>query len=392
MMGKILFVDDEPRILDSIWRNLHRQFKISTATSGEEALKKLMKEGPYEVIVSDMRMPGMDGTRFLSEAHKLAPDTVRILLTGQADMNDAVAVVNQGQIFRFLTKPCSPPTLANAIQAGIRQYQLVTAEKDLLEKTLHGSIKLLTEILSIVNPEAFSLSIRLKRITHNLASRLNIAILWEVDLAAMLSQIGVVTLPQELLNKKRSDRPLNTEETTFLNKHLLVGRKLLKNIPRLEKVAEAIYYQEKCYDGEGFPKDSVKGKDIPLVARILKVAKDYLRLKDRNYNPVQALEFMKKQHLRYDPEVLAALEAEILNAESGFIVKEISAERIEVGMVLADDVRTRSGALLIPKRHEISEIVKLRILHFAEAKNLTEPLKVLDIVTEQENVQDYLAI
>jgi len=105
MNEKILFVDDDLNILHSFKRNLRKHFNIATASGGEEGLEKLTQDGPFAVVVSDMRMPGMNGTQFLSQVREKYPNIVRILLTGQADMKDAIEVVNQGQIHQFLTKP-----------------------------------------------------------------------------------------------------------------------------------------------------------------------------------------------------------------------------------------------------------------------------------------------
>lgn len=384
MTEPVLFVDDERMLLESVKRNLRREFNIFTAISGEDGLREIQENGPFAVIVSDMRMPGMNGTDFLTKARQLAPDTVRILLTGQADMNDAVAVVNEGHIFRFLTKPCPPDRLAQAVRDGIEQHHRIVAEKELLEKTLQGSIKLLTEILSITNPEAFKISLHLRKTVHHIAERLNLPKLWEADVAAMLSQIGCVTIPETILRKKMTDQALLPEEEAIFNTHLKTGRDLLNNIPRLENIARAIYYQEKRYNGDGPPADKIRGKEIPLMARILKAAIDYQRLLAGEHPPEEALNKMEQHADWYDPEVLAALKAEVMQIEQGFIVKEIKAVQVEVGMVLADDVKSRVGALLIPRGHEISEVLRNRILNFARTNNLQEPLKVLEWVQVDE--------
>src|SRR5829696_4359 len=138
MIGKILCVDDERNVLEAYQRSLRKEFHIEIATSGAEGLAAVESQGPYAVIVSDMRMPGMDGIRFLAKVKEKAPDSVRIMLTGNADQQTAIEAVNEGNIFRFLTKPCPPETLAKALSAGLQQYWLVVAEKELLEKTLSG--------------------------------------------------------------------------------------------------------------------------------------------------------------------------------------------------------------------------------------------------------------
>ncbi|HYU15650.1 MAG TPA: response regulator, partial [Candidatus Acidoferrum sp.] len=126
---RILCVDDEPNVLEGLSLHLRRRHEVWTATSGADALALLARDGPPEVIISDMRMPGMDGAVFLSKARQLYPETVRLLLTGQTDLMSAVSAVNQGQIFRFLSKPCPAPFMVQAVTAAVEQHRLIQAER-----------------------------------------------------------------------------------------------------------------------------------------------------------------------------------------------------------------------------------------------------------------------
>ncbi len=377
MSEKVLFVDDETFVLESFRRNLRKFVKMETANSGEKGLELIATQGPFAVVVSDLRMPGMNGVQFLSRVKELSPETTRILLTGQADLEDAIAVINEGQIFRFLTKPCGPESLKAAITDGIEQYRLKQAEKQLLEQTLRGTIKLLVEILSSVNPEAFSRSVRIQKLTKGIANRLNYEKMWQAEVTALLSHIGCVTVPGYIVKKKYEGEELTEVEERMFYQHMQIGHKLLQHIPRLEEVAKAIIYQEKQFDGGGLPEDNVRGKQIPFLARVLKVASDYSAYLEKTGNPEKALEEIRAHKEWYDPEILAALEAEVLQVWEGFVVKSIPPDKVEVGMVLADNVYTKMGTLLIPKGHEISEVLKIRILNFAETDNLKGPIKVL---------------
>ena len=195
MNQKVLFVDDEPNVLQSIRRNLRKRFDLDTAEGGEAALQKLGESDGFAVIVSDMRMPGMNGVELLSEAKKRWPDTVRVMLTGNADQQTAVDAVNHGDVFRFLNKPCETEALAKTVSAALRQNELITAEKVVLEKTLRGSIKALADVLSLANPEVFGRTTRYKSLISKLAKELDLADVWQLESAAMLSQIGCVSLP-----------------------------------------------------------------------------------------------------------------------------------------------------------------------------------------------------
>lgn len=379
MNEKVLFVDDDVNILESYKRFFRRNFKIAVAAGGEAGLQLLAAEAPFAVVVSDMRMPGMDGAKFLAKVREQSPDTVRMLLTGQADMTDAINVVNEGRIFRFLTKPCPPETLSLAINDGFVQYRLIVSERELLDKTLKGAIKLLVDILSITTPEAFNRSLRVRKLATEVAARLNLTNLWKVDLAALLSQIGCVTIPSEILRKRYQGQSLSREENEMFLKHFEVGRDLLTNIPRLDEVAEAIYYQEKRYDGGGLPNDLRRGKQIPIIARILNVVHDFDALVIAGVAPDQAVAQLRRRASIYDPDVLDALHAVNLNAEQGFVVREIRARDIRTGMVLAEDVRTCTNLLLVSKRQEISDTLRICILNFAEKGNIMEPIRILDL-------------
>lgn len=155
MAEKVLLVDDEEHVLRGYHRLLHRRFELEVAMGGVQALQAVEGHGPFAVIVTDMRMPGLSGMEVLGEVMRLSPDTTRIMLTGNLDQRTAMDAVNQGQVFRFLTKPCGPDDLALAIQAGLRQHHMVIAEKELLQQTLMGSLQVLMDLLSTLDPEAF---------------------------------------------------------------------------------------------------------------------------------------------------------------------------------------------------------------------------------------------
>src|SRR5207244_2839856 len=149
---KVLLVVDEPHVVDSLAQLLRREFDVRTASVPQDALRTLSEINDLAVVVSDMRMPGMDGATFLHEIMVRRPDVARILLTGEAGRDGAIRAVNEGQILRFLTKPCPIEDLKRAIEAGVIQHRLVHAERNVLQETLVGCIKALMEVLAIANP------------------------------------------------------------------------------------------------------------------------------------------------------------------------------------------------------------------------------------------------
>src|ERR671929_330862 len=172
-LPSILLVDDEVAILDGLRRQLRRRFTVHTATGGAEALAFLQSES-VAVVVSDMRMPQMDGATFLARVRELQPDVVRILLTGQTDTQAAITAVNEGQIYRFLTKPCPPEVLLEEIGNAVELNRLLTAEKELMATTLRRTVEALMSTLSLAQPAAFGRAVRITRVVTELAEALQV--------------------------------------------------------------------------------------------------------------------------------------------------------------------------------------------------------------------------
>jgi len=383
MNPKVLLVDDDPNILSAYTRTLRKRFQFDTAQGGEEALACIRTAGPYAVILSDMRMPGMDGIQLLSQARVLAPDSVRIMLTGNADQQTAIDAVNEGHIFRFLTKPCDPEFLAVSLEAGIKQYQLVTAERELVEGTLKGSIDLLVELLSIADPAAFSRAQHLAPLAQKLARNLELESPWVVTVASMLSQIGALTIPPSVLAKVRQGEALSAQEQETVDRLPEISADLIRHIPRMEEVAKAILYMNKNYDGSGFPSDHVREEDIPLGGRILKVAGDYLALLDQGQDRPAALEELRRSGAAYDPQVLEALEqdpdapGEELET-SPDLPRLATHDTLQAGQVLVAGVQTRDGLLVYPPLTRVGQSHLERLKNFARLVGLKEPFLVLD--------------
>jgi response regulator RpfG family c-di-GMP phosphodiesterase len=375
MNRRILCVDDEPHVLDAYRRGLRQQFEVETAGSGPQGLEAIAARASYAVIVSDMRMPGMDGVQFLSKVREIAPASVRIMLTGNADQHTAIEAVNEGHIFRFLTKPCPPEQMAKALNAGIEQYRLITAEKELLEKTLNGSIKALTEVLSLVNPEAFGRSSRISRLVTAIAAHMGLAGSWQIHTAAMLSQVGGIVLPETLLSKLAHGHPLDPEERQLFEQHPFVASDLLGKIPRMQEVAGIIAYQEKRWDGSGIPRDSRKGEDIPMGARLLKVALDFDVLESAGCPKGEVYEHLKQRSGWYDPAVLEALKKAFLT-DIKYEGMYVAINALAAGMILAEDIKDDKGLLLVAKGQDVTESLTQRLHNYVKSGRLSELIRV----------------
>ncbi len=396
MNEKILCVDDEPNVLEGYQRNLRKQFCIEVASGGEQGLTMIASQGPYAVVVSDLRMPGMDGIQFLTQVKERSPDTVRLMLTGQADMNAAVAAVNEGNIFRFLTKPCQSDTLAKVLEASVAQHRLIIAERELLEKTLSGSIKLLTEILSLVNPVAFSRASRIRRYVRHMATKLNVPKIWQFDLASMLSQIGCITVPPDTLDKIYSGRALTNDEKEMFASHPVVGRNLLANIPRLEPVAHMIERQQETYVRIKSALGHTQEDLITLGAQMLKIAIDFDQLITRGIAYKTALDQMRAQD-KYNPDLLELLDKAFMS-DVEKVVRVVRIHELDTLMIADEDVRAKNGLLLLSKGQDITYPVIERLRRFAQKIGVVEPFRVLTLTQEgskeetEENSQKEILI
>ena len=374
MNRKVLLVDDDPNILQGYKRHLRKLIQIETATSGKEGLAAIVNSGPFAVIVSDMQMPEMDGIQFLTTAQQIAPKSVRLMLTGNADQRTAIEAVNNGHVFRFLTKPCSLEDFAKAIEAGIEQYQLIISEKELLTGTLTGCVNILTDVLSMVNPKAFGNTIGIRRLVRQICERKRINNSWEIEIAAMLSQIGCITIPEEILTKLSNNIPLSDEEKRLYQGHPQIGYDLIEKIPRLKKVAEIIAYQQKRFDGSGAPDDKRRHEEIPLGSRVLKIAIDVLHLLASGKTTGEALYVIKERKGWYDPFLIDAV-SDILNVE--YVIKSVRVHELEDDMILDENIISGTGEILVARNKEVTPTMRKRLEAFSlSARGVKEPIRV----------------
>jgi CheY-like chemotaxis protein len=355
----ILCVDDEPRVLDGLKLTLRHGFTVTTATSGAEGLAKLREMDGATVVISDMRMPVMDGAAFLTQVRKYWPDATRLLLTGETGRDAAVAAVNEGQIFRFLTKPCAPDKLLAAVEAAVRQHQLVTAEKMLLQQTVLGSIRALVDVLGIVNPIAFGRGSRIKRLAMQLAEQAGLPASWELEAAALLSQIGYVSLPVELVERAVSGAPLNTDEALLLGETPKVTQGILARIPRLENVAAILAYANRPHLAKE-PQDPGVAANATVLLNVL----EFDALTSRGENAETAIATMRARLGPKNGPMLAHLAALQGTAAAIPQVREIRLREVAPGMILMDDLRTELGTLLVSRGYEISQSFIDRMRNF----------------------------
>jgi response regulator RpfG family c-di-GMP phosphodiesterase len=377
---KILFVDDDEKLLASIQRVLRNEFAIETAVTPSQGLTALEADEDFAVVVADMTMPQMSGVEFLSRVRRRAPDAVRIMFTGSVDQETAIEAVNGCGVFRFLTKPCGTELLVSSLREAVRQHDVLVSEREMMEKTVHGCVAMLTEILAVTDPKAYGQAQRLRDRSRQLAEFIGLHHLWELEVAALLSPIGYVTVPPALTLKARANLPLEPPEQLILRQVPFAGSGLVKNIPRLESVAATLLYQAKHFDGTGYPDDDVAGLRIPLHARILKITYDLLQLEQRGIHRNTALDHMRQRPGWYDPEILSVacrcFRVDIPQPKEAGKPLPVTLDRLAVGHLLLADVETRSGLLIVASGNTITETLLNRLQNFASMAGIKEPMFV----------------
>ncbi|MFZ2971505.1 HD domain-containing phosphohydrolase [Ferribacterium limneticum] len=397
----LLFVDDEPGILSAL-RRLFRPhgYRIFIAEGGAAGLEVLEKE-QIDLVISDMRMPEMDGATFLKEVRARWPNVMRILLTGYADITSTVAAINQGEIYRYISKPWDDNEIVSIVAEAIehqnlkrenlRLSSLTQAQNDQL-KELNASLEQkvadrtaeLRQALSFVEQthselkKAFLTSVqvfaglielrsgqagsqisghgrRVAEHARSVAQRLKLpdAEVQNIMLAGLLHDIGKLGLPDELLGK-----PFNTltpEKRALVMKHPVIGQNILMGIDKFKDAAILVRHHHESYDGSGYP-DHLAGIAIPQGSRILQAVNEYDSLiigtlVQRPLKPAEALNFLiENRGKRYDPAVVdafATLLAETV--KSGFTEIPLRTMHLKTGMLLSRDLMHRDGYLLLAK-------------------------------------------
>ena len=271
----ILFIDDDPLLLGTLRRNLGREFHIVTCDDALEGLRLASETGPFAVVVSDLKMPGLDGISLLRRVEEPCPDTVRMLLTGYANLETALKAVNEGHVFRILAKPCSMETVRMAVSACLEQYKLLQARQELaslrrLGKALEGIIFALTALVEARDPYTGGHQRRVAELAEVLGRRLRLDPdrVLGLRLAAMVHDVGKVYVPAEFLNKPG---PLSEAEFCIIKSHPKIGADILGPIDFPWPIAQAVGQHHERLDGSGYPQ-GLAGDAILFEARIIGVA------------------------------------------------------------------------------------------------------------------------
>lgn len=388
----LLFVDDEESITKSLWRLFRKEgYEIYTASSGQEGLERLKEVGkPFSLIISDQRMPGMNGAEFLEKAKEIFPQAIRILLTGYSDMDAIVDAVNKGEIHRYFTKPWNDDDLVLQIRQSLEHYELVVENKQ-LEKSFLNAVRLLSSFVEVSNPKLGEHMRRVAPLARELAEEygLDKKELDQIEIAGMLHDIGLLGLPERILEKDEED--MSEKEVYMFSQHPAIGQISVQPVESLAQAGAIILSHHEHYDGSGFP-SGLQGDEIPLGARIISVVADCCKIlrtwpadvneiitKARKYlgplvkkipitdrtnliNDIARKLLLLDSGQKYDPDVvmkfvkrLESHEIDAKKREGKKKVVPIHLDDVEEGMVLGQNIRAADGRVLLGKGKTLDE-------------------------------------
>ena len=380
--AKILIVESNSFTLAETQRVLSNTYTVQTAMSAPDGLRMMQQSGPFQIIISELQLGDASGVNFLRDVMNASPATIRIALTAATAVAPLISVVNDSAVFQVLAKPCPPEKLRQAVESALRRHSEAAIERELVDRTLSSAITVLSEVLAAVDPLSFGRSIAMRQNVRNLAKELELRSSWELEVAAMLCNLGLITIPASLIVKWNSKASLTAVEAEIVQRYPASGSTLIAKIPRLEKVADIVHYQNKNFDGSGFPNDAVKGEQIPYGARVLKVLIDLAEIERRGIGSKEALAAMYSSQVRYDPQILqVALRFFGYAPGDGNAIRRpvatpVLAKELRTGYVLASNVETADGTKLMASGFTITETLLERINNFCALHGVREPILV----------------
>ncbi|MEH0073537.1 HD domain-containing phosphohydrolase [Pannonibacter sp. Pt2] len=377
----ILVVDADVKVLTAFQQLLGSKFQIATARSGVEATAWIERNPSVAVVISSLNLPDVNGIEFLRSVTELAPVAARIMLTADRSLEVARRAVNEANVLMHLLKPCPADEIENAIRSGLAYHNRVLKEKNLLEKTLSGSVKLLIDMLALFHTDAFRKTTVMRQQALKVAKALGLKKIWELEMAVMFSPLGEALLPREILSRYRSAKTLTDPQRELLARAPEQSRDLLRNIPQFERIAEVLYYSGRGFDGSGFPTDGPTGKDIPLHSRILKILIDLWYASPDTGVDLAAFEALNINRRQYDPALLKVVRACLLETEQSLTERFQSVacyiRALRPGDVLIDDIITDgSHELVLSRGHQLTETTIKRLSQFDRLTGLRQPIRV----------------
>lgn len=399
----ILVVDDEELLIKSLKQTLDDEgYKVSTALNALDAMKLLRNE-QYSVVMSDQKMPQMTGLEFLSQAKQIQPEATRILITGVIDLHTVIEAINKGEIYRFIVKPWIREELLASVNNGVQRHELICRNRELqkathlmneqltalnqsleqklkveasyqneltelnkaLEENLQRSVEICLRTLSTFYPSLGNQATKVHKLCVRLSECFQLTPKQRqiLELSAWLHDIGLVGIPRRLIKLWHNNpSALNPAEITLIQQHPILGQELADFIHNLNEVGIVIRCHHEHFDGSGYP-DGIGGEKIPWLGRILAIAVAFVS--NVNGEETALAEMRRFSGIKYDPEIVRALERCLQSIHLSACEKEILLSELQPGMILAKGIYGANGLLLMPEGQELSEvsIIKLRNHH-----------------------------
>lgn len=365
MSHTILFIDNDDTAFAGLPEKLHKKYSLKLAKSYKEAAIILKKTPQCCLVISELNLDKRDGVAFLRQIRQKFPKIVRMVMTDRSEFSEACEALNIAEVFQIIPKPCPPETLTKAIGKGVKKFEEAREQQQAMRTTLLGSVKALVDIVDMVSPEAMGFAKRIRDLVAKTGKALGYKPLWQLDLAVMLSHIGCVALPDEVIYKMDSGEALTPEEKQIFGMHPEITSTLLANISQMAPVAEIIRHQH----------DPLNTKQ-PLGSRIIKVALDLDRLERMGKDPLTILDKMSTKGKLYDPQVVKTMVKLLTPADLG-AVSQLSVEELEEGMVMAKDLVNKDGSKLLLRGQPISKASLIRLKAFHIALGIMDPIHVL---------------
>ena len=394
--NKVLYVDDEENLTFS-FKSLMRNQKVEVQTLNDSmVIEEFLKaNGPFAIVLSDQRMPGKDGVEVLREVVKVSPDTMRVLVTGYADMEAIKGAVNVGGIIQYISKPWDDNQMRSVVVDLVSRYNITMERRFLLgelklknealqlllDGTVTGVVKILSDVIASLGDEVAAQNIRVNKLGQailKMMPELNNKEKWEISRALELFNLGLVLLPPLIQLRINKEGVSIVEQLPVAKNHHLLAAELLKSIPRFEGVANIILLMKKQFDGVGEPyANRVKGNDLPLGSRILKTLLDHESLSTDNFRGREVLEDMRKKGNMYDQGLINRL----LGVEAAGPKKrrpaKIPVHLLTVGTVLLEDLFTQKGQLLLRKNSTLTETTCKLLSQWGSLDPIVTPVYVL---------------
>ncbi len=344
----ILLVDDEQAVLDGISRRLGADYQLTLANAPLAGLDKLSAGEKFAVILTDMQMPGMDGLSFIRRARELSPTSVFLMLTGNQDLPTATRALNEGQVFRYFTKPCASADLRAGLDAALRQYELLQAERELLQRTFVGSVNILCDIMGFAQPLLTIVNERMQRLIRSACESMGWQAHWEYMVAAKLALVGFVVIKPEAFANFLSSTAVTPEDKSLYLSALDTSARLLAKIPRLERIA-ALVHQMRVTDGALITSGGFDGAcDIENGGTMLGLALAHV-IGTRKYG-IDIASNLAVEQLYSSPDgklVQVFRDVDKNSRVARNQAKKLPLAELTSGMVLAEDVNVKGGYMTL---------------------------------------------